>query len=88
MSFGILFVYFSLSRMILFLQLLQAFSAQHPTFLVSDIRLYSIRFNPIGSKVLSGTFGRDVGRPRAIRRKGMRDDRSLYIRAQAKNRSS
>jgi len=85
MSFGILFVYFSLSRMILFLQ---AFSAQHPTFLVSDIRLYSTRLNPTDSKVLSGTFGRDVGRPRAIRRKGMRYDRSLYIRAQAKNRSS
>jgi len=63
--------YFFSSRMILFLRVLQAFSAQHS--ILRPATLDSIQLNPTSSKVLSGTFGRDVGRPRAIRRKGMQD---------------
>jgi len=63
--------YFFSSRMILFLRLLQAFSAQHS--ILHPATLDSIQLNPTSSKVLSGTFGRDIGRPRAIRRKGMQD---------------
>lgn len=68
--------------MILFPRLLQDFSAQHP--ILRPATLDSIQLNPTGSKVLSGTFDRDAGRPRAIRRKGMRDDRGLYVRRSGK----
>lgn len=74
-----------LSCAILFLSL-----NQHPfLFPVRDPR-HLIRLNPNSSPlVLSGTFGRDVGRPKAIRRKGMRNDRgSLYVRARAKSGGS
>lgn len=80
--FFYIFRYAFSSRTILFL-----FLNQHPSlFPVRDPR-HLIRLNPNSSPVvLSGTFGRDVGRPKAIRRKGMRDDRgSLYVRARAKS---